>query len=195
MKARIATLLSVAGVLVAGSAAALVNTQVLAGGGSDATGQVDALAATTSAAPATTPTTPVSVVAAGAGSPANPTQVAYVVGEAGVVTLDAAAGVLTVVSVQPSPGWRVAGIGTSGVGGQDVVLSNGAVEVTFSALVVDGEVVTAVSSRSLAPATAPPSSAADDDGFDDDHDDDREDHEDGRDDEDDEDHEGRDDDD
>lgn len=193
MKARIATMLSVAGVLVAGSAAALVNTQVLDGGASDAAGQVDALAASTSSAPpAPAPTAPVSVAPADASGAAS-TQVAYAVGDAGVVTLDTAGGGLSVVSVQPNPGWHLAGGGVNAVGGQDVVLTNGALEVTFSALSAHGQVVTAVSSRALVPASTPSSSLwGDGDDPDDDHSDDRDDDHDGdRDD----DHEGRDDDD
>jgi hypothetical protein len=117
MKARITTVLSLTGVLVAGSAAALVNTQVLQNSTTKSSSVAVVLkdepesVSTVSTAPAveslpnkledvvgvavTLATTPVS------------TQQEYAIGESGTVVLDTANGALTIVGVTPSAGWMV----------------------------------------------------------------------------------------
>ena len=111
-------MISVAGVLVAGSAAALVNTQVLDSSASPASLSIDAAqqtrqsqqtAPTTTAAsivPAPTVTQPAVVTTSPAAVP-SATQVNYAIGSAGTVTLDTAGDVLTIVAVMPAEGWTV----------------------------------------------------------------------------------------
>ncbi len=139
MKPRLAAILSIAGVLFAGSAAALVNTKVLEtdGGATNASpapasapaqplpASVPLPSGTTP--PATAPGTPASTVpattvtvAAPPSAPVettvaqppvtNPAEQAtgvYQVGDGGTVTLSTAGDVLTIVSVDPAPGWYV----------------------------------------------------------------------------------------
>ena len=108
-------MISVAGVLVAGSAAALVNTHVLDSSATptslsvDAAQQTQQTAPTVTAAsivPAPTVTQPVVVTTLPAVAPPA-TQVNYAIGSAGTVTLDTAGDVLTIVGVTPAEGWTV----------------------------------------------------------------------------------------
>ena len=107
MKARIATVLSLSGVLVAGSAAALVNNQVLqsAQPGSASGSNVTLVLGTP--VPARTEPAPTSSSAAPSSSVPLSQPVMYQVGDAGVVTLDTAGDVLAVVAATPSAGWTV----------------------------------------------------------------------------------------
>ena len=115
MKARVATVLSLTGVLVAGSAAALVNTQVLRNAERSDSNSVLALdsssssssAADSSVEPTESPTTSIQVSV--------PTThvaelTAYQVDSSGLVTLDTAGDVLRIESATPSTGWKVIGI-------------------------------------------------------------------------------------
>ncbi len=111
MKARVATVLSLTGVLVAGSAAALVNTQVLRGttpasnavvqlvdessSPSDDVEVTTTSAATTTASVTTTATAPAATLKA------------FKVGESGTVVLDTAGDVLRIESAKPGDGWTV----------------------------------------------------------------------------------------
>lgn len=111
-------MISVAGVLVAGSAAALVNTQVLDSSATPTSLSIDAgqqpqvqqTIPTVTVVP-DVPTTTVAqtpVVATTLPAVAPPaTQVVYAIGAAGTVTLDTAGDVLTIVAVTPAPGWIV----------------------------------------------------------------------------------------
>jgi hypothetical protein len=194
MKTRVATALSLAGVLCAGSAAALVNVKVL---GSGQESSIAAAPAVTNAAPSTTlapeisvvqvtaPTTtaaPTTTVAVSTAPPLQ-TQFAYAVGDAGVVTVDTAGGVLTLVSAVPNAGWSVVEQQGDGLAHIDVKLASASVLVEFRADLVDGQVVPTVESKSLVapPASgsvsnsSPPNTHDDDDEHDDDddeHDDD-----------------------
>lgn len=91
---RIASILTLAGVLSAGSAAAVINSQAF----TDAEANADAAAAASGAVTATA--TQVYSTAL------TETQLMYQVGDAGFVTLDTAGNVLTVVSVTVNPGWE-----------------------------------------------------------------------------------------
>ena len=148
MKTKIAMAISIAGVLVAGSAAALVNTQVLGSNTSTTPVLADAgqqtlpttttpvtVASTvttpTTLPPATTPTTPT--------VPAQPvaavvaTQAAYTAADAGTITLDTAGDVLTIVDVVPTDGWTVTKRENEDAANVEVKFQNGAVEVEFHA--------------------------------------------------------------
>ncbi len=146
MKTKIAMAISIAGVLVAGSAAALVNTQVLGGNASatplladsgqqtlptDATTVTLAPVVTTVATlpVATTPTVPAPPAAA----VATTTQAAYTVSDAGTVTLDTAGDVLTIVDVVPAFGWTVTKSESEDSKNVEVKFQNGSVEVEFHA--------------------------------------------------------------
>lgn len=166
MKTRIAMLISVAGVLAAGSAAALVNTQVLGGSASSpqaidapaqsaATTAASVPAATTPIPAATTPaaTTPVTAAAAS-------TQAVYSIGDAGAVTLDTANDVLTIVAVTPASGWVVSKSETDGATNAEVKFQSGSVEIEFRANLLFGVVTTSVESND----TSVSSTSVDDNG-------------------------------
>ena len=117
MKARITTVLSLTGVLVAGSAAALVNTQVLQNSTTKSSSVAVVLkdepesVSTVSTAPAVESLPNklegvVGVAVTTATTPVN-TQQAYAIGESGTVVLDTANGALTIVGVTPNAGWTV----------------------------------------------------------------------------------------
>jgi hypothetical protein len=124
MKTKIATALSLVGVLGAGSAAALVNTQILDSGpaGADTSAiltpsaapqQASTTAASTSssttAATSTTVATIAPVVVTPAPAPAgSPLLTSYNLGASGLVTVDVVAGVATLVAATPNPGWTLA---------------------------------------------------------------------------------------
>lgn len=178
MKTKIAAALSLAGVLVAGSAAALVNTQVLQSNSDDTT-TVPALAAsagllvtsTTVApqpgeAPATTlvgelpstsvdGTVPVSSVPVGTtpAAGATPSQAVYRIGEAGTVTLDTAGDRLTVVATAPGAGWQVGKVEQRSPLDIEIHFRSATVELEFKANLLFGVVSTSVESRNVG---APP---------------------------------------
>lgn len=117
MKARVATILSLTGVLVAGSAAALVNTQVLnsssPASSANSANSVEIEEASTSSASsiASSSSSPSSVSVSTSSETtqvsATGTQAAYQIGGAGLVTLDTAGDTLRIVAVVPSEGWMV----------------------------------------------------------------------------------------
>lgn len=132
MKTKIATALSIVGVLGAGSAAALVNTQILDSGPTDSGASAAVLppassitltvpsaqetiasttvsggdpeSSSTSVVDATTsdPTVPGSAAPAASGY-----LTAFNVGDAGVVTVDVIDGRLLLIAAEPAPGWTV----------------------------------------------------------------------------------------
>jgi hypothetical protein len=182
MKTKIAAALSLAGVLVAGSAAALVNTQVLQNNTDDAM-TVPALAApagllvttTTTAgvetslpidatsttvvggAPSTSvdSTVPVSTAPASTAptAGATPTQAVYRIGDAGTVTLDTAGDRLTVVATAPGAGWQVGKVEQRSPLDIEIYFRSATVELEFKANLLFGVVSTSVESRNVG---APP---------------------------------------
>lgn len=148
MKARIATVLSLSGVLVAGSAAALVNNQVLqsAQPGSASGSNVTLVLGTP--VPARTEPAPTSSSAAPSSSVPLSQPVMYQVGDAGVVTLDTAGDVLAVVAT-PSAGWTVLVAESIDAYNVSVQLLAGATLVEFRANLSMGVVVTSVESREV----------------------------------------------
>lgn len=134
MKSRAATLLSVMGVLVAGSAAAMVNAQVLQ----------PSAAPTVSAPMISNPGSTVSAsTVAQPLAPPPATQATYQIATAGQVTVDTSGDVLNVVGVTPYTDWTVVGV-TNTFGRVDVVLQQGTTLVQFSASLVEGVVSTGV---------------------------------------------------
>ena len=169
MKARIATAISVAGVLIAGTAAAAVNTTILDGGTPSGAASQAVLppAATvdvtipTTAAPSsessststslpttslpnnTTPTS--STVPGGStsgGSSLTGMLTAFTVGSAGVVTVDVVSGHVVFVSATPNAGWIVTETEQDDSDDDDGEMTTSEVEVTFasSTTIVEFEV-------------------------------------------------------
>jgi hypothetical protein len=209
MKTKIATALSIVGVLGAGSAAALVNTQIL-----DSTSESSASAAvlppaatvdlpvptttidddrdTTSTTIASRPATTSISVAPPATSPpvtASPAAeylTAFNVGDAGVVTVDVVNGRLILVDVEAAPGWTVASMEEDD-GDVEVKFASATVRVEFEARFDGSTIRPSVSSEALptgTPAPASPTTSVHQDDDDDDHEDD-DDHDDDDDDRDD----------
>lgn len=175
MKTKVAMAISLAGVLAAGTAAALVNTQVLNGGSSGS--QLAALDA-----PQTTPAT---ADVAGETIPSDTTivepqvdsssqtQAMYAIGEAGTVTLDTANGMLSIVAAAPAPGWVITESETDGRANAEVKFQSGDVEIEFHANLLYGVVNTSVESNDVSTDDGVVSGEDDDDdddhGEDDDH--------------------------
>jgi hypothetical protein len=151
MKARLTTVLSLGGVLFAGSAAALVNTEVLRSSGSaNGFGSEISVAvaspATSTTVPAATSQLPESTLPPASVAPVA-TQAMYQIGDAGLVTLDTAGGVLTVVSAVPSAGWTVVSVETADAANIEVKLQAGVTVVEFRANLLFGVVGTSVESK------------------------------------------------
>lgn len=155
MKARITTVISLVGVLGAGSAAALVNTQVLQSTESKSNEQVTVGAVDDPATPALTPVpalTPTPIDASDSitkiqSSILSGTQAMYQIGDAGLVTLDASGSTLTVVSVTPNAGWTVVKAENYGPADIEVKLQSGSTLVEFKANLQLGVITTSVESK------------------------------------------------
>lgn len=163
MKTRIAMVISVAGVLVAGSAAALVNTQVLGGSTAapglavDAAPQSEHTIPTTTAAPV--PTTSVAAAAPAVVAAQRPaaaavsTQAVYSIGTSGLVTLDTAGDVLTIVGVTPAAGWVVTKSENEDATNVEIKFQSGSIEAQFHANLLFGVVTTSVESNDTSTTT------------------------------------------
>lgn len=203
MNVRTATLLSIAGVLAAGTAAVAVNTQVLSGA-TDPAAVPSALTLPVATQVFTVPSgdgsnpnaRPVSVEVGSDGTvavlaaandpsgvgPSTPPNtstgsmsiMSFQIGEAATATVDATGGVLTILDVAPSPGWTVTKALGSGTVRLEFELTSSSTKVAFGAFLSGGEVLTSISSESLVPTTSS--------GYDDDDDHDDEDHDDDHDD-------------
>jgi hypothetical protein len=198
MKTKIATALSLIGVLSAGSAAALVNTQILDSGPTKS-GQSAAVpeqvASTTvpvSAAPSSTVSSTLPTTTAPTIVVTTPSTVAslaptgflttYNVGDAGSVTLDVIDGKLTIVSSAPNAGWQVTKSEQEDDENKvEVDFQSATVRVEFEATFVNGQIVPEVSSSPVVDGSVPrttiaggttPSNTIDGDDDDDDDDDD-----------------------
>jgi len=181
VKPRLAAVLSIVGVLSAGTAAALVNTQVLE---SDSPGGDPAAVSTTSSEPAQSTTTSilstapsssavvdssVTTVSAPAATAATssvpsslpiesassssvpsadptatPSTGVYQLGGGGTVTLSTAGDVLTIVAVEPAPGWYVKDAEHEDVHNIEVRLRSDDREVRFEANLLFGVVNTSL---------------------------------------------------
>ncbi|MFW2335144.1 hypothetical protein [Ilumatobacter sp.] len=177
MKTKLAVALSMVGVLGAGSAAAVVNTQILDGGpaasGTSAAilpppSTVDVtvpsvdvtMPATTLPGPTTGTEPPPSAIPIAVESPTPTTPAAsgfltaFNVGDAGIVTVDVLDGRIVLVSSEPLPGWRVTDVEPSDGGDVEVSFSSGTVRVEFTAELVDGQIVPRVESERIGGSTA-----------------------------------------
>ena len=205
MKTKIATVLSIVGVLGAGSAAALVNTQILDGSASESSASAAVLppaatvdltvpsttideigdddeSTTTVAAPA--PTTATTAPPSPTTAPTDEFLTAFNVGDSGVVTVDVVNGKLILVNAEASPGWTV--VSTEEDDAEvEVEFASSSVRVTFEAS-FDGNVITPEVSSAAIPGPAPAAPAPanttpyqdDDDHDDDEYDDEDEDRDD-----------------
>lgn len=158
VKARITTVLSLSGILVAGSAAAMVNSQVLRDDAPVQTGAADIISR---------PSAPAVTVPSASLLPA--TQAAYEVGEPGSIMLDTEGDVLSLVAPSPSPGWTVVKVEQADPRSLTVVFQSAGQLATFTAGLVQGVVSTNVKVESLAipvavGTIAPPSTGDDGDG-------------------------------
>lgn len=153
MRARWTTVLSLGGVLFAGTAAALVNTQVLqssgdnGGLGSEISVAVAPPAATGAGVDGGGKVSAATLVPASV-APAVPvaSQAMYQIGEAGAVTLDTAGDSLTVVAAVPSAGWSVLQVEQVDAYNIEVQLQSGSTLVEFRANLLFGVVSTSVES-------------------------------------------------
>ena len=149
MKARVATVLSLTGVLVAGSAAALVNTQVLrsAAPASNTIVQLVDEASTTSGASTSADVSTSASVTTVTTAPAASLK-AFKVGDSGTVILDTAGDVLRIESAKAADGWTV--IALDQVDGLNVLVSfqKGDDVVDFRSNLLFGKVTPSVSIRS-----------------------------------------------
>jgi len=162
VKVRITTLLSLTGVFVAGSAAALVNTQVLSSTALRKSTASEISVADTQAPTSATVSTEVANKFASLApnlAPA-PAQTTFDVAPAGTVVLDSTGGVLTIVAVNPAAGWAVAESGVAD-GKAEVKLQSATQLVEFTASLVAGQIITATEITDLAaPSVSPPSRPA-----------------------------------
>ncbi len=158
-------MLSLSGVLIAGSAAALVNTQVLNHNGNYGAAANVHIAGTTSpgvtspsaALPlATTPpenaVLPPDPAIAPATLPHASTQAVYQVGDAGMVTLDTANNALTVVLAAPNSNWTLREATSEDSTNIEVKFESPTERVEFHATLLFGVVGTSIETKSLVPA-------------------------------------------
>ncbi len=160
MKTSLATVFSLSGVLVAGSAAAVVNTQVL--NGADASGtSISVVADTVAAAPTDPGPTSVVSVSTTVATSATPTtaptsqtepestQAVYAIGAAGTVTLDTAGGALTVAATTPAAGWEVSKAESNDALNVEVTFQSADTVIEFKANLLFGVVGTSVETTSV----------------------------------------------
>jgi uncharacterized membrane protein YgcG len=157
MKTKVAMMISIVGVLAAGSAAALVNTQVLDSNAATSPLAVnDAVQVQQTVATVTVPSTvATAVVTPETVVPATPptaavlpvTQATYAVGDSGTVTLDTTGDVLTIVGVTPAAGWTVTKSEPRDATNVEVKFQSGTIEVQFDANLQFGVVTPSVESN------------------------------------------------
>lgn len=155
MKARVATILSLTGVLVAGSAAALVNTQVLnssSPASSTKSAEIEEVSTSSASSLPTESSSATSITVATSAETtavsATGTQAAYQIGDAGLVTLDTAGGTLRIVAVVPTTGWMVIETEQKDALNIEVKFQTGDTIVEFKANLMFGIISTAVESSS-----------------------------------------------
>ena len=153
MKARLTTLLSLTGVLVAGSAAALVNTQVLQGTSQNKSTASEISVTDTKSDPSKA-VDKFGQLAPAIVSPSVSTQFSYRVGEAGLVVLDTAGGVLTIVSTTPNAEWSTVGSENRDPLHVDIKLQSATVLIEFTATLSSGQITTSVESTDLSTSTS-----------------------------------------
>lgn len=153
MKLRITTLISLVGVLGAGSAAALVNTQVLQNSETSSKGNVSVASQSNSQASGTVSDDEVTKINSEVtkinSSVLTTTQAMYQIGDAGVVTLDTAGNVLAIVSATPNSGWTVVKAEANGASTIEVKLQSADALIEFTATLQNGAITTSVESKLL----------------------------------------------
>jgi hypothetical protein len=180
MKTKLATSLSVAAVLAAGSVAAIVNTEILDDGAGEAAASAAVLPPASSvdvAVPSVTLSTlPTTVVEASTASAPTTTGLgtqppvpvvpsssltAFNVGDAGVVTVDVIDGRLVLVSADPKPGWTIAkSEERAEANDAEVEFVSATMRVEFEVALVDGQIVPTVESSAIsATLTGAPTAA------------------------------------
>lgn len=173
MKTRMVTIISIAGVLVAGTAAAMVNTQIFES--EPVAGESAVLLAPEPTTVALTPgvdasSAPSSNSASAATGQGPLTE--FAIGEAGFVTVDVINDRLRIVSVDPSAGWSVVEQEEYPAGDHvEVTLASDSMRIEFEADLVNGRIVPELESSALTNGASRPSTSDDDfddDGFDDD---------------------------
>ena len=132
----------------AGSAAALVNTQVLSGTSPSSALVIDATP--TSETVTTVSSVPVVTTPSGGTATAvtstvgSATQASFAIGNAGTVVLDTAGDVLTIVGVNPAPGWILTRSEREDSTNVEIRLQSGSTEMEFHANLLFGVVNTSV---------------------------------------------------
>jgi hypothetical protein len=173
MKSRLTAVLSVTGVLVAGSTAALVNTQVLrhtgesaAGGDTSGAQPAEGGAVNTivldASVGSTVPSESTLPAGTGAVAAAAVTATAYRVGASGTVVLDSAGGVLTIVSVTPGAGWAHTDTSQANPEHARIVFETSTTRVTFDANLLYGVVGTSVTVTAIGGTGGSSSGGSDD---------------------------------
>jgi hypothetical protein len=157
MKVRITTLLSLTGVFVAGSAAALVNTQVLSSTALRKSTASEISVADTQPPTSSTAGTAVDNKFAPLAPNLVPTapQTTFDVAPAGTVVLDSTGGVLTIVAVNPAAGWAVAQSDVED-GKVEVKLQSATQLVEFTASLIAGQIVTTLDAADLTATSVNP---------------------------------------
>jgi hypothetical protein len=153
MQSRLTAVLSLSGVLVAGSAAALVNTQVLRHTGGESALSADPLIDVSAGIPVVSLTPTDGSVPEGQlgadGAPVTANAVAYEVGTAGIVVLDSDGSVLSIVSIEPATGWTVVENHQETATHAHVAFQSGSTVVNFEANLLFGVVGTSVEMYTL----------------------------------------------
>lgn len=144
MHSRLTAVLSLSGVLVAGSAAALVNTQVLRHTGGESALSADPLIDQSSGIPVVSLTPTAGTSPAADGVPVTSNAVAYEVGVAGIVVLDSDGTALSIVSIDPTTGWTVTENHQETATHAHIVFQSGNTVMSFEANLLFGVVGTSV---------------------------------------------------
>ena len=175
MKVGIATTLSIVGVLAAGAAAFVVNTNVLGSTNAPATTSVTdsgILSPKSTTIPGSVNALSTSVVEQNPSS----TTSTFAVGNSGTVVIDTSSGSVVVTSIAPAAGWTSEPAQVDANGSVKVHFIQGTNRIEFTIQMVNGEVQTSVKNETAPVANAPkpsvPSFAGDDDD-EDGHNDDR----------------------
>jgi hypothetical protein len=164
MKTKVAMAISLAGVLAAGTAAALVNTRVLNGGSTSAPSAGAASTSRSTATDIAAPNVSAPMESVPSSVANSPTQATYAVGTSGTVTLDTAGDVLTVAAAAPAPGWTVAQSEKDETESNvEVKFQNGSVELDFHANLLYGVVRTSVETHDLSAASSTVAGSGSDD--------------------------------
>jgi hypothetical protein len=160
VKARVTTVLSLSGILVAGSAAALVNSQVLQHSAPSRPGAADILVTLppSTALVSGDAASPSDVVPSASLVPVEPTsvpgpspsQAEYQVGMSGSVIVDTGGDILRLVAPTPAPGWAVVKLDQNDPLNVSVVFQSAGQLVTFRAAMLFGVVSTSTQVESLA---------------------------------------------